>query len=385
MCRPPAAWRSRFPAVAAQAAGDDSSSKAASSTRRPSRSGRPSFISQDSEEDIAAARQRLQAYLQQQRGISHTKAAELAGKLSAKLGAAADQLVPDPLQCFVDHGMQPVKAAQLLVHMCKERASYMRQWRTWQPVVEVNWQLADSYLAAYQQQFKASKQRPLKSSESMAAMLSGMPSRCRMLLVANLPSKAALVQQQLGLTNAKMGQLVAGGLVLSGSDKTIAATIQWLASFAGSNEAAADMLRAGASLSYSTTTLDSKLAALQAAWDGVLQPEQVRQLLCKLVSALGNCSEDNYSATAAVLRRWFPQPSELYAVLHQAPQLLGAAADILQANERWFTGPPLSLCRQQFLERVRANPQPFFQNFEDRRMQHKLAFVTQVGGMAVPN
>ncbi|PRW50805.1 Muscle calcium channel subunit alpha-1 [Chlorella sorokiniana] len=63
------------------------------------------------EKDVAAAQQRLQAYLQQQGGIRQAEAAKLAGKLSAKLGAAADQLVPAPLQCFVGRGMRPAKAA----------------------------------------------------------------------------------------------------------------------------------------------------------------------------------------------------------------------------------------------------------------------------------
>ncbi len=98
---------------------------------------------------IAAARQRLQAYLQQQSGIRQAKAAELASKLSAVLGAAADQLAPVPLQWFVGRGMQPVKAAQLVVHMCKSgrnatHAYLIRQWPTWQPVFEANWQLADN-------------------------------------------------------------------------------------------------------------------------------------------------------------------------------------------------------------------------------------------------
>ena len=141
----------------------------------------------------AAAQQRLAAYLQQQGGISRAQAAELAGKASAKLGAAADQLVPAPLQWFVGRGMRPLKAVQLEAHICTSpatHASIIRQWPTWQPVFEANWQLA-----AYQQRCKAAKDRLPKGTESMAAMLSGQPSRYRLLLVRDLPVKIALLQQ----------------------------------------------------------------------------------------------------------------------------------------------------------------------------------------------
>ena len=382
MCRPPAAWRSRFPAVAAQAAGDDSSSKAASSSNRPGRRGRPSLISQDSKEDIAAARQRLQAYLQQQRGISGGKAAELAGKLSAKLGGAADQQVPPPMQWLVGSGMQPVKAAQLVAHICESGtgASFIRQWPTWQPVFAVNWQLADSCLAAYQQQCRETKQRALKGSESMAALLSSQPSKYPLLLVPDLGSRLTLPLQQLGLTDAEVGQMVAGGLAFSGPEATLAAAIQWLASFAGSREAATAMLRGAPELlSYSAATLDSKVAALQAAWAGTLRPQQVQQLVQRAALVL-QYDENRYQPAADVLCSWFPQFDQLLAAVTAAPQLLGASADILQANERWFTGPPLSLSRQQFLARVRAAPQAFTMNVADAKSQHKLAFLTQVGG-----
>ena len=83
---------------------DGSGSHAAGNTTNSSsvtprrRAGRPSLISRDGEEDVAAARQRLAAYLQQQGGISQAQAAALAGELTTKLGAAADQLVSMPLQ-----------------------------------------------------------------------------------------------------------------------------------------------------------------------------------------------------------------------------------------------------------------------------------------------
>ena len=111
----------------------------------------------------------------------------------------------------------------------------------------------------------------------------------------------------------------------------------------------------------------------------MLQPEQVRQLVVRLGRVLTSCRSDSFSLTAAVLISWFPQPSELYTVLQSAPQLLAATAATLQANERWFTGPPLCLSHQQFLERVRAAPQAFVMNFEVALMQRKLAFLTQVG------
>ncbi len=340
---------------------------------------------------IAAARQRLQAYLQQQRGIGQAEAARLAGKLSAALGAAADQQAPAAMQWFVGRGMQPVKAAQLLVRICNptaRHASDIRHWPSWQPVFETNWQLADSYLAVYQQQCRDAKQRPLKASESMAVMLSSMPSRYRLLRVPDIPSRLALLQQQLGLTDAEVCQLVAAGLDLAGSLKTTAASLQWLVTFAGSRQAALSMLRAAPTLLKLTpATLDSKVAALQAAWAGALQPQQVRQLVQRSAQMLG-LEESRYQPAADVLRSWFPQFNQLLAAATEAPQLLGASADILQANERWFTGPPLSLSRQQFLARVRAAPQAFAMNLADDLTQHKLAFLTQVhgwvGGWAAP-
>ena len=288
--------------------------------------------------------------------------------------------MPAPLQWFVGCGIRPLKTAQLLVQMCKSPAGHaaiVRQWRTWQPVIAFNWQLADSCLTAYQQQCQAAKERPLKG---MTAMLSSMPSRYRLLLAVDLPGKVVLLQQQLNLSAAGTGGLVAAGLHFSGSIETVAATAQWLVSFAGSQEAAAGMLRAAPNLlNYSVATLDSKAAALQAAWAGSLQPEQVRQLVMKSGKVLTNCRADQYAPTAAVLRSWFAQPSELYTVLQSASKLAATPATALQANERWFTGPPLSLSRQQFLARVQAAPQAFFQNFEEALMQRKLAFVTQVG------
>ena len=347
------------------------------------RRGRPPLISKDSKEDSAAARQRLAAYLQQHGGISKADAAELAGKLSAKLGAAADQLVPGPLQWFVGRGMQPLKAAKVVMRICESPsgdASKLRHWPTWQPVFEANWQLADSYLAAYQQRCRETKQKPRKGSKSMAAMLSSMPSRYKMLPVRDLPSKLAALQQgQLGLSVADVGNLVAAGAKLGSTPATIASAIQLLVRFAGSMEAALGMLRVAAPLlSFSAVTLDSKVAALQAAWAGVLQPEQLRQLVLRSALVL-NCSEHRYGETAAVLRSWFPQPSELLAILQSAPQLLAASATTLQDNERWFTGPPLSLSRQQFLELVRASPKAFEVKITGASTQHKLAFLTQVG------
>ncbi|PRW50954.1 F-box only 21-like [Chlorella sorokiniana] len=161
---------------------------------------------------------------------------------------------------------------------CRSQVGCRCMWPTWQPLFDANWRLADSYQAAYQQHCKATEQKPLKGSESMAAMLSSMPSRYRLLQVQDLPSKLALLQQ---------GQL-----------------------------ALADR-----------------------------------------------------------------EPSELLPVLQTAPHLLGVSASVLQANEHWFTSPPLSLSRSEFLARVRAAPQVFFQNFKEGRMQRKLAFLTEVGGM----
>ena len=140
------------------------------------------------------------------------------------------------------------------------------------------------------------------------------------------------------------------------------------------------MLRAAPNLlNYSAATLDSKVAALLAAWTGSLPPEQVRQLVMKSGMVLTNCRADQYAPTAAVLRSWFPQPGELYMVLQSAPNFAATPATALQANERWFTGPPLSLSRQQFLARVQATPQVFTRNFAEARTQRKLAFLTQVG------
>ncbi len=326
-----------------------------------------------------AARQRLQAYLQQQSGISRAKAAELAGKLSAVLGAAADQLVPAPLQWLVGRGMQPLKAVQLVVRVCGNDASFMRQWPTWQPVFAANWQLADSRLAAYQQQCKAAKQRPLKGSTSMAVLLSGQPSRYRLLLLPDLPSKLKFVQQLLGKSEAEIGEMIAAGLVLTGTKATLAAAIQWLVSFAGSKDGAVSMLRQTPELlSFSAATLDSKVAALQAAWAGKLQPEQLRQLVQRASMVLTKLTADKVAPTADVLRSWFPQPSEAQAVLAKCPQLLAAPAASLQASKRYFMGPPLSLSRQQFLALVAARPQPFFMNLAGPLTQHKLAFLTQV-------
>ena len=328
---------------------------------------------------IAAARQRLQAYLQQQSGISKAEAVRLASQLSAALGAVADQLVLAPQQWFVSRGMQPAKAAQLLVCICKEHASVLKRWPSWQPVFEANWQLADGYLSAYQQQCKATKQRPLKSGQSLAVLLSGMPSRYRMVCVSDLPSKLALVQQQLQLTDAELGELIAAGLSLGGSAATLAAAMQWLVSFAGSTAAATAMLqRVPELLSFSAATLDSKLAALQAAWAGVLQPEQVRQLVQWGPKVLCDCKAVEYARTAEVLCSWFAQPSELYAVLSKAPKLLSTAAASLEASKRWMTGPPLSLSRRQFVALVQASPQAFSRNWAAPLTQHKLAFLTQV-------
>ena len=162
---------------------------------------------------IAVARQRLQAYLQQQDGISQARAADLASRLSAKLGAAADELMPPPLQFFVGRGMQPRDAAELAARICEAggHASYIRYWPKWQPVFQANWQLADSHLAAYRQQCKQAQQRPLKGSESMAAMLSTMPSRYTLLLMPDVASKLAALQQgQAGLRAAEVGQLIVG-------------------------------------------------------------------------------------------------------------------------------------------------------------------------------
>ncbi len=102
------------------------------------------------------------------------------------------------------------------------------------------------------------------------------------------------------------------------------------------------MLRAAPTLLGTlAATLDSKVAALQAAWGGALQPEQLQQLVQRCPLVLER-KDSRYSPAAAVLCNWFPQPEQLFAVLLKAPLLLAAPAS-LQANERWLTSPPLSL------------------------------------------
>ncbi len=214
-------------------------------------------------------------------------------------------------------------------------------------------------------------------------LLSGQPSRHYLLLLPDLSSKVALVQQQLRLTDAEVGQLMAAGLVLTGTEATLAAAMQWLVSYAGSQEAAASMLRfAPTLLSYSAGTLDSKVAALQAAWAGKLQPGQVQRLVNKSPLVLEH-SKRVFGPAADVLCSWFPQPGELLAVVAKAPALLFTPAACLQANERWMTGPPLSLSRRHFLALVQAAPQPFSMKLAAPLTQHKLAFLTQVCWLAM--
>ena len=255
--------------------------------------------------------------------------------------------MPAPLQWFVGRSMQPVKAAQLLLRMCQSsfHASIVRQWTGCQLLFETNWQLADSLLATYQRHCKAAKQRPQKSGRSVALMLSSMPSRYRLLLVPDLPSRVALVQQQLGVTHAELGQLIAAGAVLTSSEATLAAAMQWVVCFAGSREAAASMLRGAPKLfSYSAAMLGSKAAALQAAWAGTLQPEQVRQLVQRASMVPTQVTAVKIAPTAEVLCSWFPQLSELQSVLAKSPQLLRAPPASLEATLCYFMGL-LSLSR----------------------------------------
>lgn len=329
---------------------------------------------------VAAAQQRLQAYLQQQDGISPADAERLARRFCVKLGADADQQAAAPLEWCVSRGMQPVKAALLLAHMCdrSNHAVTVQQWAEWQPLLEANWQLADSHLAAYQQQRRENKQRLLKDSESVAALLSSKPSMYPLLRVRDLPQKVALLQQH-QLDDADVGRIMASTSALTVSLGSLARAVQWLVGFAGSSEAAAGMLRATPQLLEDQASgLPSRLVRLQGAWHGALQPEQLQQLVCRWSAVLTIWSPDYYQ-TAAVLRDWFPRPSTLYTVLQAAPQLLAAPGATLLANSRCLMAPPFSLSRQQFLALFKASPHILASNISTPLTKHKLTFMTQVG------
>ena len=371
--RPPLA---RQPAAAA-ASGSGSSSGGGSSSGSSSSGGSKGSSSSKAAE-AAAAKQRLQQYLQQQPGISDSEAAKLAEQLAGAL-RQADEAAPPPLQFFVQRGMQPLQAAQLMAKICSYDKSYIQQWPTWQPVFAANWQLADGYLRAYSQHCDATSQQPTKGGDSLAALLSTQPSRWQLLHVAALQQKLEVLQQApASLSHADVGQLIAGGLACTGKMETFASAIAWLGRFAGSVDAAISMLRQAPALTgYSAATLDSKVAALEAAWAGVLQRQQVAQLVRRSALVL-MCDAERYAPTAAVLRGWFSQPGELRAVLDKAPALLAALAAALQATERYLMGPPLSLSRQDFLALVKAAPQAFHMDLSNDLAQHKLAFLTDV-------
>ena len=308
-------------------------------------------------------------------------AADLAQQLVSIL-PGADELVLPPLQ-LVQRGMEPTKAAQLVAHMCgnSNGKPKIQNWPRWELTFAANWQLADGYLRAYWQLCDATSERPLKGGESLAALLSTKRSMYKLLPVAALQPKLEVLQQTpASLSQAEVGQLIAGGLACGGKMETFVGAIAWLVRYGGSVDAAISMLRQAPSLAgYSAATLDSKVAALEAAWDGVLQRQQVAQLVRRKALVL-RCYAERYASTTAVLRGWFPQPGDLWAVLDKAPALLAALAAALQASERYLTGPLLRLSRQEFLALVKAAPQAFTMDFSNDLTQHKLAFLTQVGG-----
>ncbi|PRW50952.1 hypothetical protein C2E21_5331 [Chlorella sorokiniana] len=283
----------------------------------------------------------LQAWLQQEQGLSAKAADQHARRLALVFGsqqAALDGL-PAVFKWCRSRGLTGLQTAQLLNNIAGKQQKNVVQFATLaQPV----WQLIDSYIAAHIEPLRQAGAR-LPKHTSLAEALCSSSEAATVLSMppGHVEAWLAAISQQ--LPAAAIGRLLLGMPHVE------------------------------------VRTLQRNLDSLQQTlgWTA----EQARQLALKQ-ARLMSVAPGTVQAAAAWLRQLFPDAEQLAAVVSRGPLLLASSVQHLQGNADtlrqalgWQDGD------SQLAAFVAAYPQPFAVNdFSSECAAHKLRLLTQVAG-----
>ncbi|PRW50832.1 transcription termination factor mitochondrial [Chlorella sorokiniana] len=362
-------------------AGSFSSSAVLGSTPRKSSNRSSGKGKRGPKSHTAELQPRLQAWLQQEQGLSAADADEHARRLALVFGsqqAALDGL-PATFEWCCSRGLTGLQTAQLLDHIANKSHKSVAQFAA---LVQPVWQLMDSYVAAWaeqQHQAGGSKQR---KHISLAKALCSNPEAAKTLAApaGHVEAWLAAVSEQ--LPAAAVGSLLLGmpNVVCGGIDKG-PAVISWAASELGVTDPAAFFARSPGLLMYDAPTLQRNLDSLQQALG--VTAEQVRQLVLKQPRLLAS-SPDTVQAALVWLRQLFPDAAQLAGVIDRGALLLTRSAQRLQGNADylqqalgWQEGDG------QLAAFVAARPADFGTvNLSDEDMQQTLRLLSEVVGVS---
>ncbi len=322
----------------------------------------------------------LQAWLQQEQGLSAAKADQHARRLGHIFGsqqAALDSL-PATFEWCRSRGLSGGQTAQLLDGIAKTRRENVVQFAA---LVQPVWQLLDSHIAAYVEPLRQAGGR-LPKHTSLAGVLRGNEAAAQALCMppGHVEAWLAAVSEQ--LPAAAVGRLLLNlPNAVAGSPATAAAAVSWAADVLGVADPAAFFVRASGVLASEVPTLQRNLDSLQQAL--ALTAGAARQLVLKQPRILTS-SPGTVQAAAAWLQRLFADGEQLADVIRRGPQLLTRSdehlrgnADYLQQALGWQDGDG------RLAAFVAAHPQPLATvDLSDERTQHKLRLLTEVVGVS---
>ncbi len=322
----------------------------------------------------------LQAWLQQEQGLSAADADQHARRLALVFGsqqAALDGL-PATFEWCRSQGLSGPRAAQLLNRIAKRRRESVVQFAA---LVQPVWQVLDSHIAAYVEPLRQAGAR-LPKHTSLAGVL-----RSSSAAADALSMPPGHVEAWLAAVSEQMPAAAVGRLLLSlpnavcGKPATAEAAISWAADVLGLAEPVDFFARVPALLKCEATTLQRNLASLQRGlgWTA----EAARQLVLKQPVVLAS-STDTVEAAAAWLRQRFPNAEQLANVIERGSRLLCCSEQHLRGNANhlrqalgWQDGDG------QLAAFVAAHPQPFATvDLNDKQTQHKLRLLSEVVGVS---
>ncbi len=323
----------------------------------------------------------LQAWLQQEQGLSAADADRHARRLALVFGsqqAALDSL-PATFEWCNSRGLSGPQTAQLLDRIAKKRRENVVQFAA---LVQPVWQLMDSHIAAYVEPLRQAGAR-LPKHTSLAGVLCGNKTAFLALVMPPGHAEAWLAAVSRQLPAAALGKLLLTlPNVANSSPATASAAISWAAEVLGVADPAAMFARMPGLLMREATTLQRNLDSLQQAlgWTA----EAARQLVRKQPSLL-TAGPDSVQAAAAWLRKYIPDAEQLADVISRGPQLIGCSEQHLQANADylrqalgWQDGDG------QLAAFIAARPQAFaIVKFSNAETQHKLRLLSEVVGVSV--
>ena len=324
----------------------------------------------------------LQAWLQQEQGLSAKAADQHARRLALVFGsqqAALDSL-PATFEWCRSRGLTGLQTAQLLDRIAELRRENVVQFGA---LVQPVWQQLEGYIAAWAEQERQAGDSKMRKNTSLAEVLCGNEVAAAALAVPPGHVEAWLAAVSQRLPKAAIGRLLLSmpNMVCS-SPATALAAIRWAADVLGVADPAAFFVKAPKLLKSAVSTLQRNLDSLQQAlgWTA----HQVQQLVAKQPGLLSN-SPATVQAALAWLRQLFPDAEQLVAVVDRGPQLLFRSVQHLQGNADylrqalgWQDGD------SQLVAYVAARPQDFATiDLSSEDTQHKLQLLGEVVGVSI--